>query len=112
MPIKTTRFRSNWDLSAARAVTVLHTLIESGELDPRRFVAEGHGAAHPLVPNDSAENRAVNRRVELTISQSNTVEGPTLEHIAASTKAAPAQAPESAEPIQAQPADASAAEEP
>ena len=69
IPIKTPRFRSNWDLSAARAVSVLHELIRNDGLDPKRLIAEGHGDAHPLVDNDSAENRAVNRRVELTIVQ-------------------------------------------
>ena len=69
IPIKTTLYRSNWDLSSARAVSVLHALLEDGELSPVRFVVEGHGEAHPLVPNDTAENRAQNRRVEITIHQ-------------------------------------------
>ena len=69
VPIKTARFRSNWDLSAARAVSVLHELIRDGGLDPARLIAEGHGEAHPLVPNDTADNRAINRRVELVIVQ-------------------------------------------
>lgn len=74
IPIKTARFRSNWDLSAARAVSVLHQMIKDAGntpgLDPTRLIAEGHGDARPLVPNDTAENRAINRRVELTIVQS------------------------------------------
>lgn len=69
LPIKTERFRSNWELAAARAVTVVHELLEGAPLDERRFVVEGHGESHPLVPNDSPENRAMNRRVELTIIQ-------------------------------------------
>ena len=69
VPIKTARFRSNWDLSAARAVSVLHELIRDQGLDPARLIAEGHGEAHPLVPNDNADNRAINRRVELVIVQ-------------------------------------------
>jgi len=67
VPIKTAVYRSNWDLASARAVSVVHALLESSELDPARFVAEGHGEAHPLVDNDSYENRALNRRVEITI---------------------------------------------
>jgi chemotaxis protein MotB len=67
IPIKTARFRSNWDLSAARAVSVLHELIEKGSLPKGRFVVEGHGDAHPLVDNSSSENRAINRRVELVV---------------------------------------------
>ena len=69
VPIKTARFRSNWDLSAARAVSVLHELIRDGGLEPGRLTAEGHGEAHPLVANDSSDNRAINRRVELVIVQ-------------------------------------------
>ena len=69
IPIKTTLYRSNWDLSSARVVSVLHALLEDGELSPPPFVVEGHGEAHPLVPNDTAENRAQNRRVEITIHQ-------------------------------------------
>ena len=69
IPIKTARFRSNWDLSSARAVSVVHRLLRKGKLSYDRFMVEGHADARPLVPNDSAENRAVNRRVELTIIQ-------------------------------------------
>ncbi len=68
IPIKTRRFRSNWELSAGRAVSVVHALLRSEGLDPGRFLVEGHGDAHPLLPNDTAENRARNRRVELTIT--------------------------------------------
>jgi len=67
LPINTRRFRSNWELSAGRAVSVVHALLRLKVLDPGRFLIEGHGDAHPIVPNDSAENRAKNRRVELVI---------------------------------------------
>lgn len=66
-PIRTARFRSNWELSAGRAVSVVHELLRPGILSPGRFLVEGHSDSHPLVPNDSDENRAKNRRVELTI---------------------------------------------
>lgn len=69
IPIKTARFRSNWELSSSRAVTVVHELLALDTLSPERFVVEGRGDAHPLVPNDSSKNRALNRRVELTIVQ-------------------------------------------
>lgn len=69
VPIRTARFRSNWDLSAARAVSVVHELLRGGSLSLDRFMIEGHGQARPLVPNDTPENRALNRRVELTIIQ-------------------------------------------
>jgi chemotaxis protein MotB len=67
VPIATARFRSNWELSAARAVTVLHHLIMTHRFDPRRFLIEGHADSLPLVPNLSAEQRAQNRRVEIII---------------------------------------------
>ncbi|MFT5133614.1 MAG: chemotaxis protein MotB [Gammaproteobacteria bacterium] len=69
VPINTARFRSNWELSASRSVTVAHELLKNDELDRKRIVVEGHGDSHPLAPNDSAANRASNRRVELTIVQ-------------------------------------------
>ncbi len=85
IPIKTTRFRSNWDLSAARAVSVVHELLDGVALDPARFVVEGHGDAHPLVPNDTAENRSLNRRVEMTIQQKEKGDAAKDEPIAALT---------------------------
>jgi chemotaxis protein MotB len=69
IPIKTARFRSNWELSSSRAVTVVHELLVLDTIPQERFVIEGHGDAHPMVPNDTSENRALNRRVELTIVQ-------------------------------------------
>ncbi len=69
IPIKTARFRSNWELSSSRAVTVVHELLALDTLSPDRFVIEGHGDAHPMVLNDTAENRSLNRRVELIIVQ-------------------------------------------
>ena len=69
IPISTRQYRSNWDLSSARAVTVVHSLLDGGILEAERFVVEGHGEAHPLVPNDTRENRALNRRVEIIIRQ-------------------------------------------
>jgi chemotaxis protein MotB len=69
IPIKTARFRSNWELSSSRAVTVAHELLALGTLPPVRFVIEGHGDAHPMVKNDTSKNRALNRRVELIIVQ-------------------------------------------
>jgi chemotaxis protein MotB len=69
IPIKTSRFRSNWDLSAARAVSVAHELMLGGDLPEKRFEVAGFASTVPLVPNDSAENRAINRRVEIIVRQ-------------------------------------------
>lgn len=71
IPIKTERFRSNWELSASRSVSVVHELLIDGNIDPGRFLVEGYGESRPIAPNDTWENRALNRRVELTIVQGN-----------------------------------------
>lgn len=69
IPIRNDRFRSNWDLSSARAVTVLEALLRFENLPSTRFMATGHADTAPLVPNDSAQNRAQNRRVDISIIQ-------------------------------------------
>ncbi|ONH88658.1 MULTISPECIES: OmpA family protein [unclassified Thalassospira] len=58
---------SNWDLSAARATSVLHFLINQNGTDPGRMVIQGYGDSRPLATNDTPEGRATNRRVEITI---------------------------------------------
>jgi chemotaxis protein MotB len=65
LPIQTALFPSNWELSTARAVNVLRYFIKNNNIDPRRLAAEGFVEFHPLVANDSPENRAKNRRVEI-----------------------------------------------
>ncbi len=67
IPISTSRFRSNWELSSARAVTVAHELLRSGQIKKERLLVEGHADTDPLMPNDSWENRAKNRRVEIIL---------------------------------------------
>ena len=67
--IRTSRFRSNWDLSALRAVTVAQELFIDNVLDSNRFSVTGFADTQPLVPNNSAENRDRNRRVEIVIRQ-------------------------------------------
>lgn len=63
-PIDTPQFPTNWHLAAARSIAVLRYMIDAGDVDPSRISAGGYGATRPLVPNDSPEGRAVNRRVE------------------------------------------------
>jgi len=72
VPIHNERFPSNWELSAARALSVVKYLAFRGKLDPARFAATGYGEYRPVKPNDSPENRAKNRRVEIYV---NTKEG-------------------------------------
>lgn len=81
IPIHTTRFRSNWDLSSARAASVLHALLGKDKFDtehklkkgkklqPDRFVIVGYADTRPLYPNTTVENRARNRRVDIVIQQ-------------------------------------------
>lgn len=59
-------YKSNWELSAARAASVLHFFIQNG-LSPDRFTIAGYGEYKPIEPNDTPEGRAKNRRVELII---------------------------------------------
>jgi chemotaxis protein MotB len=73
IPISTARFRSNWELSAARAITVVHYLKKVPGLTQDRFLIEGHADSNPLVDNDSAQRRTKNRRVEIIIVKSNGV---------------------------------------
>jgi chemotaxis protein MotB len=67
IPISTGRFRSNWELSSARAVTVLHAMLRNPDIDQSRVVVKGHADTKPMVDNDTPEHRAQNRRVELHV---------------------------------------------
>jgi chemotaxis protein MotB len=70
IPISTPRYRSNWELSTSRATSVVHELLRDGDIPAERFVLEGYADTEPLVPNDSVENRARNRRVEVIVLKS------------------------------------------
>ncbi|MDX1634134.1 MAG: flagellar motor protein MotB [Marinobacter sp.] len=82
-PVVSGRYRSNWDLSAARAVSVVHELVMNRQLAAERVTAAGRAETNPLVPNDSPENRARNRRVEITVRdpQCQPGTGPTPERL-------------------------------
>lgn len=69
IPIKTSRFRSNWELSTSRAVSVAHALIEGGVLNPNRVEVSGFAETRPVDTNETAEGRARNRRVEIIVQQ-------------------------------------------
>lgn len=64
VPIRNDIYPSNWELSTARAINVLRHLVQQGRVAPEMISASGRSQYHPLVPNDTPENRAVNRRVE------------------------------------------------
>ncbi len=69
IPISTARFRSNWELSSSRAVSVAHELMRDDLISPWRFEVAGFAETVPLAPNDTEENRSRNRRVEIVIRQ-------------------------------------------
>jgi chemotaxis protein MotB len=66
LPIATPQFPSNWELSAARAAAVARVFIDAGVAAPRVAVL-GHADTRPVEPNDHAEGRARNRRVQLLV---------------------------------------------
>jgi chemotaxis protein MotB len=65
-PIRTAAFPSNWELSAARAASVVHQFTKDG-IDPLRLEIVGFGEFHPRQPNDSNEGRNANRRVAILV---------------------------------------------
>jgi chemotaxis protein MotB len=67
LPIHTPRFRSNWDLSAARATRVIEFLVDRAGVAPQRLSVAGYAEFRPRVPNSSPAGRAQNRRVDLVI---------------------------------------------
>jgi chemotaxis protein MotB len=66
VPVKKSGFKSNWDLSAARAVSVVRFLQESG-VPPARMIAAGRGEYNPVAPNDTPKGRKMNRRIEIML---------------------------------------------
>ncbi|MFC4258413.1 MotB family protein [Marinobacter lacisalsi] len=95
------RYESNWNLSADRAAAVANALIEAGPLDEQRFRVMGLASTDPRRPNDSPENRALNRRVEIIVDLSDTPsETPTtLEELPPDILVEPDDAPASRETL-------------
>jgi chemotaxis protein MotB len=67
VPITTSKFRSNWDLSAMRAINVMNFMVGSGGLSSDKISIQAYGEYRPKYSNDTAEGRAKNRRVEIFI---------------------------------------------
>src|SRR5580693_2302781 len=65
-PVHTAAFPSNWELSAARAASVVHQFTKAG-IDPLRLEIVGFGEFHPRQPNDTADGRNANRRVAILV---------------------------------------------
>lgn len=66
VPIRSTRFPNNWHLSTARAVSVVEFMVQAG-FDPKNLAAAGNGEFDPVAPNDTPDNRARNRRIEIIL---------------------------------------------
>jgi chemotaxis protein MotB len=67
VPLRSGLYRSNWELSAARATSVLHTLLQQSTLQNKQFWIESYADTQPLSSNATATGRAQNRRVEIGI---------------------------------------------
>jgi len=67
VPIHNDRFKDNWELSIARAMSVIRYIRNQEVIDPRRLRPVGCGEFHPVASNDTEDGRAMNRRVEIFI---------------------------------------------
>ena len=67
VPIHTARFRSNWDLSAARSIAIMEEMSNRFGISPQRLAIAGYADTVPVADNDTPEGRARNRRVDLVI---------------------------------------------
>lgn len=63
------RYPTNWELSAARAINVVHYLQDKVHVDGSRLAGIGYGEQRPVAPNDTPENQAKNRRIEIVLGQ-------------------------------------------
>jgi len=72
VPIHSNRYRSNWELSSARSLSVVQLLSVQTGIKPENMSAVGYGEYRPLVPNSSQDNRAKNRRIQIFVDYINT----------------------------------------
>jgi chemotaxis protein MotB len=68
VPIRNSKYASNWELSVMRAVNFLRIILQNSRLDPKWFSAKGFGEYQPVASNDTPEGKSKNRRVEILIS--------------------------------------------
>ena len=68
IPIKTAMFKDNWDLSTARATSIVRILTKDNGFNPTRITASGRGEFHPVKTNETDEGRSGNRRTEIILS--------------------------------------------
>jgi len=84
VPIKNAKFRSNWELSTARAVEVVQLLLTGG-MKPQVLGAAGYAESDPVVANDTPEHKAQNRRIEIVL-EPNLSDLPNLDNIVPAEK--------------------------
>ena len=72
LPIKSKKYASNWELSTARATSVIDYLVQSKRINPRRLSAVGYGEFVPVADNTSNSGRMKNRRVDIIILDNST----------------------------------------
>jgi chemotaxis protein MotB len=72
MPIQTVSYPSNWELSTARATTIVRYLIEAHHLPPEQLSAAGYGEYHPIADNSTIEGKQKNRRVDIVLLHGDT----------------------------------------
>lgn len=68
VPINSRKYPSNWELSGARAMSVVNYLIDEAEIEPKILAATAYGEYRPIVPNESPADRKINRRVEFAVT--------------------------------------------
>lgn len=67
LPIRRGKYKSNWDLSSARAENIVKYFVHKEEFSPKQFAVAAYGEYRPVAPNDTNFNRRKNRRVELVV---------------------------------------------
>ena len=87
-PIKHSGWKSNWELSTARATSVLHYLIDAKGMDPKKLSATGYGEYRPVASNAAPEGKQKNRRVEIIIKPKYSAEGKGVTNITHSRRKA------------------------
>ena len=90
VPIRTPQFPSNWELSTARATTIVRYLLTHFQFHPHRLSATGYAEFHPIAPNTTADGRLQNRRVDMVILSTGEAETEPPEKVAANEVASEA----------------------
>lgn len=112
VPIHNPRFRSNWELSAARSIAMLELLVSRFDIPARRLAVAGYADTVPVESNDTQEGRAHNRRVDVVILNEYGLGPEPKSPTAPSAPPAPAPAAVPATPVNSQPAAANAPKKP